>query len=355
MIDKIIVWFRNNWFLWVVLIAGYIVIRAFGYDIKVINPQAVEKAKIQEDTINDGAEKLVDLLDFPVTQNDLVKAYNLLLPYSNNKRGMDILNAYKNSGKMGHTDLTTTLKYIPTIGVQSTDIKNKLVNLVNRVISGTNGNRPIATDKKLNDDVEEMIDLLDFPVSESNLIDAYNLYLPYSKNGKGDTFLKLYEKSGFGNGTLLKSLNHISTLGVRSEKYKNGLIYLYVKTKMMYYTDKNLSTEAPIDNTQTKIGTFTTKTGTKSVLNAEGYRNLLIKGVLTSEEKKIFHIVNKNIVKEMGAEIFIVAIKDVTKGLGRLESIALESKILDEFFDKVTSDTIKSSLNIGRLKQTHLN
>lgn len=37
MIEKIIVWFRNNWFLWVVLIAGYIVIRAFGYDIKVVD------------------------------------------------------------------------------------------------------------------------------------------------------------------------------------------------------------------------------------------------------------------------------------------------------------------------------
>jgi hypothetical protein len=99
-----------------------------------------------------------------------------------------------------------------------------------------------------------------------------------------------------------------------------------------------------------EIATFTTKNGAKAFLNVEGYRKLLTKGVLTSEEKKILHTVNKNIVKEMGAEIFIVAIKDVTKGLGRLESIALENKILDEFFDEVTSDTIKSSLNIGRLK-----
>lgn len=37
MIDKIIVWFKNNWLLWVILIAGYIAIRAFGYDIKIIN------------------------------------------------------------------------------------------------------------------------------------------------------------------------------------------------------------------------------------------------------------------------------------------------------------------------------
>jgi hypothetical protein len=37
MIEKTIQWFRNNWFLWIILIAGYIAIRAFGYDVKIIN------------------------------------------------------------------------------------------------------------------------------------------------------------------------------------------------------------------------------------------------------------------------------------------------------------------------------
>ena len=41
MIDKIIQWFRNNWFLWIVLIAGYIAIRAFGYDIKEVDLNGV--------------------------------------------------------------------------------------------------------------------------------------------------------------------------------------------------------------------------------------------------------------------------------------------------------------------------
>jgi signal peptidase I len=36
MLDNTIQWFRNNWFLWVILILVYITIRAFGYDIKVV-------------------------------------------------------------------------------------------------------------------------------------------------------------------------------------------------------------------------------------------------------------------------------------------------------------------------------
>jgi hypothetical protein len=37
MVEKTIQWFRNNWFLWVILILAYVTIRAFGYDIKVID------------------------------------------------------------------------------------------------------------------------------------------------------------------------------------------------------------------------------------------------------------------------------------------------------------------------------
>lgn len=37
MVEKTTQWFKNNWFLWVILIAGYIATRAFGYEIKIIN------------------------------------------------------------------------------------------------------------------------------------------------------------------------------------------------------------------------------------------------------------------------------------------------------------------------------
>lgn len=37
MVEKTIQWFKNNWLLWIILIAGYIAIRAFGYDVQIIN------------------------------------------------------------------------------------------------------------------------------------------------------------------------------------------------------------------------------------------------------------------------------------------------------------------------------
>lgn len=99
-----------------------------------------------------------------------------------------------------------------------------------------------------------------------------------------------------------------------------------------------------------EIGTFTTKAGSKAVLNADAYRNLLTKATLTSEEKNTLHTINKNIVREIGSDVFISAIKEVTKGMGRLEAITLENKIINEFFDDATGDTIRRSLNVGQLK-----
>jgi hypothetical protein len=99
-----------------------------------------------------------------------------------------------------------------------------------------------------------------------------------------------------------------------------------------------------------EIGTFTTTSGTKGVLSADGYRSLLTKSVLSAEEKKTLHSINKNIVREIGIDVFVTAIKDVTKNMGRLEAVALENKIINEFFDATTGNTLKSSLNIGSLK-----
>lgn len=99
-----------------------------------------------------------------------------------------------------------------------------------------------------------------------------------------------------------------------------------------------------------EIGSFTTKNGVKSVLNVDAYKNLLTKSVLSTEEKDVLHTINKNIVREFGVDIFVDAIKAVTKNMGTLEAIALENKILKEFFDTSTANTLKSSLNIGQLK-----
>jgi hypothetical protein len=88
----------------------------------------------------------------------------------------------------------------------------------------------------------------------------------------------------------------------------------------------------------------------KSLINNERYKELTAKTNLTGEEKSEFQEMNKILVQKLGPEIFINAIKEVTKGLPRLETIALESVIVQDYFDDATGSKIKSSLNIGRLK-----
>jgi len=70
-----------------------------------------------------------------------------------------------------------------------------------------------------------------------------------------------------------------------------------------------------------EIGTFTTKAGTKAVLNVATYRSLLTKTTLSVEEKEILSTINKNIIREMGEDIFVNAIKEATKGLSRTETL----------------------------------
>jgi hypothetical protein len=72
-------------------------------------------------------------------------------------------------------------------------------------------------------DVETMIDLLDFPVTQKNLIDAGTLLKKYVDNGKGKEFLSLYQQSGFGGGSLNKTIDYIFTSDAKSVQAKNYL------------------------------------------------------------------------------------------------------------------------------------
>ena len=72
-------------------------------------------------------------------------------------------------------------------------------------------------------DVDTMIDLLDFPVSGSDLMSAGNLLQKYVNNGKGKEFLSLYQQSGLGGGDLTKTLNYIVTTEPQSVQAKNRL------------------------------------------------------------------------------------------------------------------------------------
>ena len=143
---------------------------------------------------------------------------------------------------------------------------------------------------------------------------------------------------------LLEEINKFKKLTgiqvLKEESGERGLAELLI-SRLVKAGEKTLPKE---------IGSFTSKTGVKSVLNVQAYKNLLTKDVLNVEEKDLLHTINKNIVREYGAEFFTKSIKEVTKNMGSLEAVALENKILKNFFDEATSNSIKSSLNIGAIK-----
>lgn len=83
------------------------------------------------------------------------------------------------------------------------------------------------TEDDINSDVEKMIDLLDFPVTQGNLVDAVTLLQKYVNNPKGKEFLSLYQQSGWGGGDLKKSVSNIFTTDTKSVRAKNKLLSLY--------------------------------------------------------------------------------------------------------------------------------
>jgi hypothetical protein len=81
-------------------------------------------------------------------------------------------------------------------------------------------------DPEVANDVETMIDLLDFPVSQNDLISAGKLLKKYVNNGKGKKFLSDYQRSGLGGGDLNKTLNNIVTVNAASVQAKEYLTQL---------------------------------------------------------------------------------------------------------------------------------
>jgi hypothetical protein len=93
--------------------------------------------KEQSDTeIDNDAEEMVDLLDFPVSGNDMQSALNKLKKYSTSPKGKDFLQAYKDTG-LGSGDLKKTLSYITTTQASSARAKRTMLSLISQIESGT--------------------------------------------------------------------------------------------------------------------------------------------------------------------------------------------------------------------------
>lgn len=85
---------------------------------------------------------------------------------------------------------------------------------------------------EMDNDVENMIDLLDFPVSGSNLQSAHELLKKYVSNGRGNEFLDLYRRSGFSlgqGGTLAKTLKFVATTTASSTRLKSEMLSMIAK------------------------------------------------------------------------------------------------------------------------------
>lgn len=85
------------------------------------------------------------------------------------------------------------------------------------------------SDETMDSDVNKMINLLDFPVTGSNLQDAVKLLTKYANSSRGKEFLDLYRDSGYGSGDLKKSLDYIFTSEPSSVRAKRTLYDLVSK------------------------------------------------------------------------------------------------------------------------------
>lgn len=85
------------------------------------------------------------------------------------------------------------------------------------------------SDNQLDVDVETMIDLLDFPVSEGDLSDAFKLIKKYESDPRGKDFLEAYQMAGLGGGSLRKTLQYVWTTGSGTTRKKKAILDIVEK------------------------------------------------------------------------------------------------------------------------------
>lgn len=149
----------------------------------------------------------------------------------------------KNLIKSGKGELTKSSKGNPIVKVKSgtgrsdIDEKNGVLFFMDYTVLSMDGKikgtwkckggkvQPIGeqSSNNITNDVEIMIDLLDFPVTENDLVQANKLLQKYVDNGQGKQFLQLYNDSGLADASLETSLNYIATFNPGSVQAKNQM------------------------------------------------------------------------------------------------------------------------------------
>jgi hypothetical protein len=172
-------------------------------DEKYLNEQATNN-------ITNDVSVMIDLLDFPVTKNDLVQANNLLQKYVTNGQGKEFLNLYNDSG-LANASLETSLNYIATFDPASVQAKNQMYDKIKQIKTGKGGQgKPTNTGDPLSgieitwDDGKPTP--TQKPIPENNYRDCNNFPLFFGCKGKLvsdlQTCLKMTSTDGkFGPAT----------------------------------------------------------------------------------------------------------------------------------------------------------
>jgi hypothetical protein len=78
-------------------------------------------------------------------------------------------------------------------------------------------------DSQLANDVEDMIDYLDFPVYGNDYVNVYNLLKKYANNGKYKQFAEYYYKTGYQKSSLRSDINSITTIDAAPTMMKDKI------------------------------------------------------------------------------------------------------------------------------------
>ena len=89
-------------------------------------------------------ETMIDLLDFPVTSNDMQDALAMLKKYSTSPKGKEFLKSYKDTG-LGGGDLKKSLTYITTTKASSARAKREMLGLISQIEGGKTTPTPTIT------------------------------------------------------------------------------------------------------------------------------------------------------------------------------------------------------------------
>jgi hypothetical protein len=123
------------------------------------------------------------------------------------------------------------------------------------------------SDAQVDSDAETMVDLLDFPVSGSDMQSALKLLQKYSTSPRGKDFLLAYQDTGLGSGDLKKTLSYITTTQASSARAKRSML------SMISQIESGVTPPAPAptpDNTKTGGGSGTTITWDKDKKKSDG-------------------------------------------------------------------------------------